>query len=147
MEPWLTPLLGVVFTALFAVAIVMFVLFLVRKVHEAAVAKLEAEGIVRRSGRVRIKLRLKKYVSATMRSGAYSIRTGELVLTGKGLSLVMPYVIRLGVAPWTALKAELKDGKVYLHTEQPPEATGSVEVTVDAPEPEAWISALSPQKA
>jgi hypothetical protein len=147
MDSWLTPLGGILFTALMAVVVMQFVLFLVRKVHARAVARLEPEGIVRRSGRVRIYLKLRNFVSAHMRSGATSIRTGELVLTGKGLVLVMPYPIRLGAPPWTALKAQVIDGKVHLETEQPPEATGKVEVTVHAPEPEAWISALSPQKA
>lgn len=134
--------------ALFVVVLVQIVLFAVRRAHAAAVASLEAEGILRRSGRVRIRLALRHYVGPQVRrGGGFSIRTGELILTGKGLVLVAPYALRLGAPPWNALTAEVREGKVYLQTDQPPDATGAVEVTVNAPEPEAWVAAVSRSSA
>lgn len=140
---------GLIFLYALAGALsVALVLFLVRLVHERMVRVLEPEGIVRRSGRVRIRLTLRGYRGPVVRrASSFSIRTGELVLTGRRLVLVMPYLIPLGVPPWSAVTTELRDGKLYLMTEEPPEAQGKVEVTLNVPEPETWIAALQGARA
>lgn len=134
---------GLAATALFAFGVVLFVLFIVRRVHAAAFAKLEPEGVIRRSGRVRIYLKLRGYSGPRVtHSSATSIRTGELVLTKKGLVLLMPYTIRLGAPPWGALTTDVREGKLHLLTEAPPEATGKVEVTAHVPDAATWLPAL-----
>lgn len=133
----------VVVGALFAFALVRFVLFLVGKVHDKNVALLEPEGILLRSGRVRVYLKLRGYRGTQVTlSSMTSIRMGELVLTKQGLVLVMPYAIRIGAPPWTALTVDTPEGKLHLVTEQPPEATGKVELTAPVADLGAWVAAL-----
>lgn len=121
---------GVAATALFVFALVQFILYGVRRVAAAAFARLEPEGIVRRSGLVRMHLKLRGYSGPEVtHSSATSIRKAELVLTKKGLVLLMPFTIRLGAPPWNALTVEVVEGKLHLVTEQPPDAKGRVEIT------------------
>lgn len=134
---------GVAATALFVFGLVQFILYGVRRVHAAAFAKLEQEGVLRRSGPVKVHLSLRGYSGREVtHSSATSTRSAELVLTRKGLVLLMPFTIRLGAPPWNALTASVREGKLHLLTEQPPEATGKVEVTAHLLDADTWIASL-----
>lgn len=140
-----SPLWQIPLYALGGVAAVLFVLYLVRLVHERGARRLEPEGILRRTGRVRIQLRLRGYRGPVVRrSSQFSIRTGELVLTKQRLVLLMPYLIPIAAPPWTSLRVEVRGGKLLVETTDPLEATGGVEVLLKAPDPEAWVAALAP---
>ncbi|MDP1829368.1 MAG: hypothetical protein Q8L48_39245 [Archangium sp.] len=142
-NPTMAVLGGVAATAVFVFALVQFILYGVRRVHAAAFAKLEPEGIVRRSGLVRTHLKLRGYSGKEVtHSSATSIRKAELVLTKKGLVLLMPFTIRVGAPPWNALTVEVLEGKLHLVTEQPPEATGQVEITAHLPDADGWLASL-----
>jgi hypothetical protein len=97
---------GVVAAVVCSVALVALVLRVVARVRAKTLQSLAGEGFVMRSGPVLVTLRLSGHGSASMRSSAHSRRKAELVLTKRGLSLVMPSLIRLGDAPFTDLQVK-----------------------------------------
>lgn len=128
---------ALVFTGL----LVGFIVLVTRGIAARFVAELEAEGIVRRSGRVVVGISLKQYRSARFGSAsrAVSRKGGELVLTQRGLAVVSQRVFRFA-PPDTEVWVEGET--LHLLTEKPMEASGTIDISAKLPDAAAWRDLL-----
>ena len=128
---------ALVFTAL----LVGFIVLVTRRIAARFVAELEAEGIVRRSGRVVVGTSLTQYRSYRFghASRAVSRKGGELVLTQRGLAVVSQRVFRFAL-PDTEVWIEGET--LHLLTEKPMEASGTIDISAKLPDAAAWRDLL-----
>lgn len=130
-------LAALVFTGL----LVGFIVLVTRRIAARYVAELEAEGIVRRSGRVVVGTSLKNYRSERFgyASRAVSRKFGELVLTERGLAVISQRVFRFS-PPDTEVWVDGQ--KLHLLTETPMEASGTIDISAKLPDAAAWRDLL-----
>lgn len=125
----------------FTGGLVAFILFVVRRREAHFVAELEAEGILRRSGRVVVGTSLTKYRSPRfgIASRAVSRKGGELVLTEEKLAVVSQRVFYFAL-PDTEVWVE--GTKLHLRTERPMDASGTIDISAKLPDAAAWRDLL-----
>lgn len=128
---------ALVFTGL----LVGFIVLATRRIAGLFVAELEAEGIVRRSGRVLVGILLTQYRSDRFGRASRSTarKFGELVLTERGLAVVSQRVYRFS-PPDTEVWVEGE--KLHLLTERPMEASGTIDISATLPDAAAWRDLL-----
>lgn len=134
--------------ALFALGALALVLLLVTSVRERAITKLaEREGLAKRSGAVRMTIRLTDYRGHNWISGMRAIKPGELVLTEKTLSLVIPSALPIGGVDLANLTVEVVEGRLKISTDRPWQAQGSVEVSFPCEDADDWLRRLTARGA
>jgi hypothetical protein len=130
------------------VIVLVTVFTIVGRVTRARIARdrapLESEGIVLASGPCRGAVHLRNYVGPRQRAGrAVSLVRRELVLTKSQLATlggsIAQKVPRAELGRYTVSA----DGKrLVLATDEPPNATGHVELKLEVADPTAWVAAL-----
>lgn len=140
---------GIVVLALVLNGVLLwFILRTIKNAIARQAEELAKEGIVKDSGSVKVTEHLRDFRAPGMRVsvGARS-GLGRLILTKERLAL-LPLNRRHGLsilsrADLSRFTAAARDGKLHLHTDNPPNATGSIEVVVSVPDADAWVSALA----
>jgi hypothetical protein len=130
--------LGVV---VFVALLVGFILFVVSRVQRAAIARIEAEGIERRSGSCAMTIRLRNYRSPQIYASSQTSRKyGELLLVRDALVVLsVGREVRFAF-PDTDVKIE--EGRLVLETDKPKGASGWAKISASAPDPESWLREL-----
>jgi hypothetical protein len=140
---------GIVVLALVLNGVLLWFIFRAIKNAIARQAEeLAKEGIVKDSGSVGITEHLRDFRAPGMRvSVGARAGVGRLILTKERLAL-LPLNRRHGIsllprADLARFTATARDGELHLHTDDPPNATGSIEVVVTVPDSDAWVDALT----
>ncbi len=138
--------LGLIITGgviLLNAVIFTLVFTLIKKGLERQRRELEIEGVVLDSGPVWITRRLRGYSGHGMYAG-YSVKKGRshLVLTRTHLVALGFRGARFERSELHRFKVSVDDGALRLHTENPPGATGSMELRVPVADAFAWVRAL-----
>jgi len=142
-------LLGVgipVFVLLLLGTIFYFVFSAVRKATARTRAELEQEGILLDTGRTWITIRLHGYRGngLAVGTGLYKERAA-FVLSKQRLVLVPSRrrFLQLSHADLAHFSVGADGGQLVLHTDTPPNATGTMDVRVTVADPETWVKALT----
>jgi hypothetical protein len=121
----------------------------IRRATARTMVELQAEGILLDSGRVPMTLRFQGFRGPRVAIGV-GVRSGpgRLVLTQKRLSFVPMMQNRYGFA--VVMRDELgrfrvdsAEGRLHLHTTNPPNGSGTVDIMVSVASPDEWITALA----
>lgn len=149
MSPILIVVIALVGSAGITAIVLTIVFSAVRRRTQRAMAELEPEGIVKDSGSVRVSWRFHDFRAPRIyTSVGAQVGPGRLVLTRRRLAVLPGSWRRPGfdaLTPEVLAKFQVgtKDGKLHLHTESPPGATGTVDVYASVPDATAWVSALT----
>jgi hypothetical protein len=142
-------LLGVgipVFVLLLLGTIFYFVFGAIRKATARMRAELEREGIVLDTGPTWITIRLSAFrgYGVAVGTGFYKERAA-LVLSKQRLVLVPSRrrFLNLNHADLAHFTAGVDGDQIVLHTESPPNATGTMDVRVTVADPQTWVKALT----
>lgn len=140
-------LLVVSFAAPIAILVVIFLLVFgaVRKAIDRAAEEIAAEGVELDSGQVTLTTRMTNFRAPGLISGGIRRNPARVVLTKQRLHLIQRPQ-RYGILERTDLKqftVGTIDGKLHLHTDTPPGATGSVDYRVHVDNPARWVDALA----
>ncbi len=143
-------IVGGVLVILGLVAVLLFSIFAaVRRAGEREVAALQSEGIVLDSGRVHVRFGFRGFRGPMVAIGV-GVRAGpgRIVLTQQRLTFVPSGSNRYGFARMdreglSRFQVGIQDGKLHLHSDQPPNASGSVDVLVSVANPAQWVDALT----
>jgi hypothetical protein len=132
--------------SLVLVIIVLVAVFAaVRRSIDRAADALKPEGIELDSGRVTLTTRLRDFRAPGIRSGRAIRRTpGRLVLTKQRLYLLCRpqrygIIDRRELARFTV---GIHDGCLHLTTNDPPDASGSIDYRLAVANPGTWVAAL-----
>ncbi len=122
----------------------LVIFLLVRGAQARRSAALRQEGLVLDSGRVRVETRFSGFRGAGLVVGVGQRRgAGVMVLTRQRLVITGQ---RYGDFPREVLgRFEVgldEAGRVHLHSDQPPNASGTIDFHVAAPGAQAWVAAL-----
>jgi hypothetical protein len=127
-------LLGIVFGSLF---------FVVRSSMARHRREVEAEGVLLDSGPGWITTRLHDYRAPGRYAGSRVAKNpGQLVLTRQSLFVLGLGKQRIERAELGRFTVAVDQGALRLRTENPPGATGTVEMRVAVLDAEAWVKAL-----
>lgn len=139
----------VVGTLLLVGALLFFILSAVRRSTARALAALQGEGIVLDSGRVHMKLTFRGFRGPSVAIGV-GVRAGpgRVVLTQRRFAFVPWGRNRFG---FTSTDRELlgrfqvgvDEGRLHLHSDNPPNASGTVDIYLSVANPAEWVEALT----
>ncbi len=140
-----------VFSLVFGILLFVgcLLMFIFRGVRAAAVrqrAELEGEGVVLDSGRVPVVLHFRGFRAQGMYVGVGANRgTMQMVLTKRRLVFVPSRrsFLRIDRADLNRYAASVEDGALRLHSEDPPNASGSIDFRISVSDPAAWLRALT----
>lgn len=120
------------------------VFLLVRSAQARRVAALREEGVVLDSGRVRVETRFHGFRGAGLAVGVGLRRgAGVMVLTRRRLVITGHRYGDFRREVLGRFEVGLDEaGRVHLHSDQPPNASGTIDFHVAAPEAGAWVAAL-----
>jgi hypothetical protein len=131
------------------VGLLYFIFGAVRRAGDREVAALQSEGIVLDSGPVHIRFGFRGFRGPMVAIGV-GVRAGpgRLVLTRQRLTFVPSGRNRFGFARMDReglrrFQVGIQDGKLHLHSDEPPNATGTVDVLVSVANPAQWVDALT----
>jgi hypothetical protein len=128
---------------LLLLVIFSLVFTLVRRALVRQRLALEAEGVVLDTGPQWMTLRLQGYRRPGLYAGIMVKKVrGHLVLTKTHLTAVGLRWMRFEISQLQRFKVSVGEGGLRLHTDQPPEATGTLDLRVQIPDAEAWLKAL-----
>ena len=149
MQVPLGVLLGVgvpVFVLVLVGAILLIVFSAIRKATAKARAELAREGIVLDTGPTWITIRLSGFrgYGVAVGAGFYKERAA-LVLSKQRLVLVPSRrrFLHLSHADLARFTVGAEGSELVLHTTEPPNATGTMDVRVTVADPAAWVKALT----
>ncbi|HEY1959718.1 MAG TPA: hypothetical protein VGH28_29110 [Polyangiaceae bacterium] len=141
-------LLGVgipVFVIVLVGTILLLVFSSVRKATARTRAELASEGLLLDTGPTWITIRLSGFrgYGRAVGAGLYKWRA-SLVLSRRRLVLVPSRrrFLRLNHADLAHFTAGVDGGELVLHSDAPPNATGTMDIRVAVPDPNAWVKAL-----
>ncbi|HEY2367571.1 MAG TPA: hypothetical protein VGH87_14345 [Polyangiaceae bacterium] len=142
-------LLGVgipVFVLLVGGTIAYLVISAVQKATARTRAELEREGVIMDTGRTWVTIRLNGFrgYGVAVGVGVYKER-GAFVLSKQRLVLVPSRrrFPQLSHADLAQFDVSADGGQLVLHTDHPPNATGTMDVRVTVSDPNAWVKALT----
>ena len=148
MSPGLIVLIAVGGSLLLTGGILFIVFSAVRKAAERQRAMLDGEGVVKDSGSVHVTTRLQGWRSPGLYVGAgIQAGPGRLVLTRARL-VILPMSRRRSIFSNVTrevlghYRVGVRDGRLNIHAENPPGASGSVDVLFSVSDPEAWVAVL-----
>jgi hypothetical protein len=134
---------------LFAGTLVFVILSAVRRQTARALAILHGEGIILDSGRVHLKLSFRGFRGPRVAIGiGVNAGPGRVVLTQRRFAFVPWGQNRYG---FTTTDRELlnrftvgvDEGRLHLHSDNPPNASGTVDIFVSVTNPAEWVAALT----
>ena len=139
----------VVGTLLFTGVLVTLIVSSVRRVTRRQMAELEAEGIVLDSGRVAMTFHFRGFRGPMVAIGV-GVRAGpgRIVLTRERLVFVPHGQNRFGFAVMgradlARFTVDTREGRLHMHSDSPPNASGSVDILVSVASPGEWAAALA----
>lgn len=132
------------------VGAILFVVFsAVRKAAQREAAELASEGVVLDSGSVTLTASFKNFRGPSVYIGVGS-RTGQsrIVLTKRRLVFVPSGRNRFGFARMDyeqlpRFEVGLSDGQLHLHSDQPPNGSGTINLHLSVTDPASWVRALT----
>jgi len=129
------------------VVVVLVVVFgAIRKALDRAAEALAPEGVELDSGRVTVTTRYKSFrAPGITHYGGIKRVPARLVLTKQRLHILMRPQ-RYGIFERSTLDkftVGTLDGKLHLHSSEPPGASGSVDYRVAVPDVDSWVTALA----
>jgi hypothetical protein len=131
---------------LIIVALVLVLVFgAVRRAIDRAAEALASEGIELDSGPVTLTTRMQSFRSPELYGGGLRRTPARLVLTTQRLHLLQRPQ-RYGIlerADLGRFTVGILDGKLHLHSTEPPNATGSIDYRAQVDNPDAWVTALT----
>lgn len=138
------PVVVGVASVLGGLALAAFVFWLVRRITARLISELESEGIERRSGSRRIRIRFRNFRSERfVASHRISIKYGELVLVQRAFVVVVGVLlVRFADADLRAAEVWVEGERLCFESTRPTDATGTVTFSVALPEPEVWRDLL-----
>ncbi|MGD0524546.1 MAG: hypothetical protein ABSE49_05365 [Polyangiaceae bacterium] len=134
---------------LFAGTLVFLIVSAVRRQTARAMAVLHGEGIILDSGRVHLKLSFRGFRGPRVAIGiGMNAGPGRVVLTQRRFTFVPWGQNRYG---FTTTDRELlhrfavgvDEGRLHLHSDNPPNASGTVDIFVSVANPAEWVEALT----
>lgn len=140
---------GIIVATLLFVGVVLFLSFgAMRRSAARALVRLQEEGIVLDSGPIHMKATFRGFRGPRVAIGA-GMRAGptRIVLTQRGLRFVPMGQNRFGFASTDRdligrFEVGAKDGKLHLHSDNPPNASGTVDILLSVSNPAEWVDAL-----
>lgn len=145
----LPPALIVGVSLLLFVGVFVGIFALVGRITARQIARLEPEGIERRSGSRRIKITLRDFRSpGRIASHRMSINYGELVLLREAVVVVTGvFMVRFANRDLDAAEVWVDGENLHFKSSKPQDASGSVEIRVPLPDAEAWREQLTARGA
>ena len=134
---------------MFAGTLVLLIVSAVRRATARTMTALTSEGIVLDSGSVHMKVRFRGFRGPRAAIGV-GVRAGpgRIVLTQHRLVFVPLGQNRYGFASMdreglARFDVGVEEGKLHLHSDNPPNASGTVELLLSVANPSEWIEALT----
>jgi hypothetical protein len=134
---------------LFAGTLVALILSAVRRAAARQMAALAGEGIVLDSGRIHVKLQFRGFRGPRVAIGVgVNAGPGRVVLTQRRFTFVPAGQNRYGIATIDRemlgrFDVGVDQGKLHLHSDNPPNASGTVDMFLSVAEPARWVDALT----
>jgi len=139
----------ILFGASILTGTILFLVFgAVKRATERNAAELAAEGIVLDSGQVPMTFTFRGFRGPMVAIGVGSRSgPGRVVLTRQRMAFVPMGQNRFGFAivPYDLMnrfEVWVEGGKLHLHSDHPPNATGTVDMALSVADPGAWVKAL-----
>jgi hypothetical protein len=126
-------------------AVLTLVFSLIRRAIAQAAAALADEGVELDSGPLAVSTRYRNFrTQGFSASAAVNLGPGRLVLTKKRLHIIKrPQRYGIIERAWLPqFSVDVDGGRLRIRSEDPPEASGSVEYHAPVSDPEAWVKAL-----
>jgi hypothetical protein len=139
----------VVGTLVLVGGILLLVFTAVRKAIEREAAALASEGIVLDSGPSTLNATFADFRGPSVYIGVGSRRgPARVVLTKRRFTFVPSGQNRFGFARMdyaelARFTVGVSDGKLHLHSDQPPNASGTVDLLLSVADPASWVRALT----
>lgn len=139
----------VVAVLLFVGGLLFFIFSAIRRQTARALTILHGEGIILDSGRVHVKLSFRGFRGPRVAIGiGVNMGPGRVVLTQRRFTFVPWGQNRYG---FTTTDRELlnrftvgvDEGKLHMHSDDPPNAKGTVDIHVSVSNPAEWVEALT----
>jgi hypothetical protein len=133
----------------FAGLLVTLIVGGLRRATARQMAVLQGEGIVLDSGRVHVKLKFQGFRGPGVAIGiGVNAGPGRVVLTQRRFTFVPSGQNRYGIAAFerdmlSRFDVGVDEGKLHLHTDNPPNASGTVDMFLSVAEPARWVDALT----
>jgi hypothetical protein len=138
----------VVGTLMLVGGILIAVMSAVQKATEREAAELAGEGILLDSGTVNLTAKFRNFRGPRVYIGVGGRRgPARVVLTKQRFTFLPSGKNRFGFARMdhaglARFKVGVSEGQLHMHTDDPPHASGTVDLHLEVPDPGSWVRAL-----